>query len=65
MMGLRHLLSGFESTLLVTIGHVLRDGKLEELLEKIDRVINKDATLQKGLIGQRNQRCFAVKVCPR
>lgn len=49
------------SSLLVTICDILNHEKLNDIVEIIDNVINEDVVYQKSSIGQRHQRCFAVK----
>ncbi|CAG8611279.1 2676_t:CDS:10 [Ambispora gerdemannii] len=58
---LRESLAGCENSLLVAIYRLLSDPRLESFEEIIDQVINEDATYQKGALGLRNQRCYAVK----
>ncbi|CAG8475627.1 9924_t:CDS:10 [Ambispora leptoticha] len=58
---LRECLVGCENSLLVAIYRLLSDPRLESFEEIIDQVINEDATYQKGALGLRNQRCYAVK----
>ncbi|KAG0299101.1 MutS protein msh4, partial [Dissophora globulifera] len=50
-----------QNRLLKTILRLLTDSRLEQFLNLIDEVIEKNVVLEKTAVGIRNQRCFAVK----
>ncbi|KAM0752833.1 hypothetical protein T439DRAFT_299108 [Meredithblackwellia eburnea MCA 4105] len=60
---LRTALMGVESSLLSTVVRVLKDQRLEAMLDALGETLNDDvaAGAQKGHLGARNTRIFAVK----
>ncbi|RKO86224.1 muts domain V-domain-containing protein, partial [Blyttiomyces helicus] len=58
---LRAVLCGVDGKLLAAVQKITSDPRLAALELRIDDVINEDVTFQKGAMGLRNQRCYAVK----
>jgi DNA mismatch repair protein MSH4 len=53
--------ANLHSSILVSMCHNLNRLPLDQLLQSIDDVIEKDVNFQKSSLGLRNQRCSAVK----
>ncbi|OLL23713.1 MutS 4 [Neolecta irregularis DAH-3] len=47
--------------LLVAIRDLCSDGRIQDVQNLIDSIINEDTTYSKGALSLRNQRCYAVK----